>query len=93
MDGQGSGAYFPAPDEAATGASMNAAVQALKQKGAGKIIVALPVAASDSLESLSKEVDETVCLYTPKIFMAVGDFYLEFGQTSDDEVIKIFNSV
>ncbi len=76
-------------DGLATGASMRAAVRALKQKRAGKIILALPVAASDSLESLSQEVNETVCVYVPAVFMAVGEFYQKFDQTSDDEVMEL----
>jgi putative phosphoribosyl transferase len=76
-------------DGIATGASMRAALLGLKKKRAGKIILAVPVAASDSLKSLSKEVDETVCLYDPTDFMAVGQFYQKFDQTSDDEVMTL----
>jgi putative phosphoribosyl transferase len=76
-------------DGVATGASVRAALRGLKQKGAEKIVLAVPVAAPDTLKSLSKEVSETVCLYTPSVFMAVGQFYRKFDQTSDAEVIKL----
>ncbi len=78
-------------DGIATGASVRAALHGLKKKGAGKIVLAIPVAAADSLRSLSKEVDETVCLYAPSDFMAVGQFYQKFDQTSDDEVIELLS--
>jgi putative phosphoribosyl transferase len=79
-------------DGIATGASVRAALLGLKKKGAAKIILAVPVAAADSLKSLSKEVDETVCLYDPSDFMAVGQFYQKFDQTSDDEVVKLLST-
>ena len=76
-------------DGIATGATVHAALIGLKKKGAKKIILAVPVAAADSLKILSKEVDETVCLYTPSDFMAVGQFYQKFDQTSDEEVMRL----
>lgn len=76
-------------DGIATGASVRAALLGLKKKGAKKVVLAVPVAAADSLKSLSKEVSETVCLYDPSDFMAVGQFYQKFNQTSDDEVIRL----
>lgn len=79
-------------DGIATGASVRAALIGLKKKGAGKIILAVPVAAVDSLKSLSREVDETICLYNPVDFMAVGQFYQKFDQTSDEEVVKLISS-
>lgn len=76
-------------DGIATGASVRAALLGLKKKGAEKIVLAVPVAAADSLKSLSKEVSETVCLYDPSDFMAVGQFYQKFNQTSDEEVMML----
>jgi putative phosphoribosyl transferase len=76
-------------DGIATGASMRAAIYALRQKGAKKIVMAVPVAPPDSLKSLSVEADETVCLYAPSFFSAVGEFYRDFDQTSDQEVMKL----
>ena len=78
-------------DGIATGASVRAALLGLKKKGAGRIILAVPVAAADSIKNLSKEVDEAVCLYAPSDFMAVGQFYQKFDQTSDDEVIELLS--
>jgi putative phosphoribosyl transferase len=79
-------------DGIATGASVRAALLGLKKKGASSVVLAVPVAAADSLKSLSKEVSETVCLYDPSDFMAVGQFYQKFDQTSDNEVIKLLSS-
>jgi putative phosphoribosyl transferase len=79
-------------DGIATGASMKAALYALKQKGAKQLILAVPVAAPETLKSMSKIVDGTICLYAPAVFMAVGQFYRKFDQTSDDEVIKLLSS-
>ena len=76
-------------DGVATGASIRAALLGLKQKGVEKIVLAVPVAAPETLKNLSREVSEVVCLYTPSVFMAVGQFYRIFNQTSDDEVIKL----
>lgn len=78
-------------DGIATGASIKAALYALKQKEAKKIILAVPVAPPDTLKSLAKAVDETICLYSPAVFMAVGQFYRKFDQTSDEEVIKLLS--
>lgn len=78
-------------DGIATGASIKAALYALKQKGVKKIILAVPVAPPETLKSLAKAVDETICLYTPAVFMAVGQFYRKFDQTSDEEVIKLLS--
>jgi putative phosphoribosyl transferase len=73
-------------DGLATGSTMRAAAAALKQKGAKKTVVAVPVAAAASCESLRSEVDELVCGATPEPFWAVGQWYRNFGQTSDEEV-------
>lgn len=78
-------------DGIATGSTMFAAVKSAKAKGAKKIIVAIPVAATDSLASLKRErnVNEVVVLSAPSDFGAVGQFYEEFEQTTDQEVIKL----
>lgn len=75
-------------DGLATGASMQCAIQSVRKGNPGKIIVALPVAAPDSLQKISHEVDEVVCLTSPFSFEAVGAFYAHFPQVSDREVIK-----
>jgi putative phosphoribosyl transferase len=73
-------------DGLATGASMLAAVSALRQRKPASIVVAIPVAPSDTVQRLKQEADEVVCLATPEPFSAVGRWYREFSQTSDDEV-------
>jgi putative phosphoribosyl transferase len=73
-------------DGLATGASMLAAVSALRQRKPASIVVAIPVAPSDTVQRLKQEADDVVCLATPEPFSAVGRWYREFSQTSDDEV-------
>ena len=73
-------------DGLATGATMRAAVTALRQLGPGRIVVAVPVAAPETCAELRAEVDDIVCLSTPEPFQAVGLWYDYFSQTSDEEV-------
>jgi putative phosphoribosyl transferase len=73
-------------DGLATGATMRAAVTALKQQRPGRIVVAVPTAAPQTCESLRHEVDEVVCAIMPEPFYAVGLWYDDFAQTTDDEV-------
>jgi putative phosphoribosyl transferase len=73
-------------DGLATGASMRAAVAALRKLGPARIVVAVPVAAPSTCEHLAAEVDEIVCCRTPEPFYAVGLWYENFDQTTDDEV-------
>ena len=73
-------------DGLATGASMRAAVAALRAAGAAHITVATPVAAADVCEQLGFEADEVDCLATPEPFVAVGLWYRDFRQTTDREV-------
>ncbi|MBS0518208.1 MAG: phosphoribosyltransferase [Proteobacteria bacterium] len=74
-------------DGIATGATMTAALRAIRRRQPAKLVLAVPTAAADSLASLRKEADATVCLIVPDYFGAVGQFYEDFRQTSDDEVI------
>ncbi len=76
-------------DGLATGASMLAASRALRLQGAKKIIVAVPVAARQTCDQLRQEVDEIVCAETPHPFAAVGIWYEDFSQTTDDEVREL----
>ena len=76
-------------DGLATGASMRAAVLALRPQAPSKIIVAVPVAAAATCELLRSEADEVICLATPERFFAVGQWYEDFSQTSDDEVREL----
>ncbi|MBA3859856.1 MAG: phosphoribosyl transferase [Cyanobacteria bacterium PR.3.49] len=73
-------------DGLATGASMTAAVQAIKNQRPKKLIVAVPVASPETLTELGRKVDQTVCLQTPNPFWSVGSWYADFTQTSDQEV-------
>ena len=74
-------------DGLATGATMIAALHALRAKHPKKLICAVPVAPPDTLEKVSPYADEVVCLDAPELFYAVGQFYQSFPQVSDDEVI------
>jgi putative phosphoribosyl transferase len=76
-------------DGLATGSSMRAAVRATRQRQPASIIVAIPVAASETCDDLSAEADEVVCLYTPEPFYAVGLWYEDFSQTTDEEVREL----
>ncbi len=76
-------------DGLATGISATAAVRVLRSRGADRIIVAVPVGSPDSVERLRGEADEVVCLLAPPSFTAVGTWYHDFSQTSDDEVVEL----
>jgi predicted phosphoribosyltransferase len=76
-------------DGLATGATMRAAVKALRQRGVAKIVVAVPVGAPDTCREFEEEVDETVCAVAPEWFQAVGQYYQDFSQTSDEEVREL----
>lgn len=73
-------------DGLATGSSMRAAVQALRQHEPARIVIAVPVAASDTCAAFRADVDEVICAMTPEPFYAVGQWFEEFSQTTDDEV-------
>jgi predicted phosphoribosyltransferase len=76
-------------DGLATGATMRAAVKALRQSGAAKIVVAVPVGPPDTYTEIKQLADETICLSTPEFFQAVGQYYEDFSQTSDDDVREL----
>jgi len=76
-------------DGLATGASMRAAAAAVRRQGPAWVVVAVPAAAADTCETLRGEVDELVCLMTPEPFHAVGLWYEDFSQTSDEEVRQL----
>lgn len=75
-------------DGVATGATMKAAISTLKKEEIKKLVVALPVAPPDTAAELRRLVDEMVCLETPEYFMAVGSFYSNFTQVTDEEVVE-----
>ena len=76
-------------DGLATGSTMRAAVQAIRQQNPARIVVAVPVGAEDTCELLRAEADEVVCVATPHPFRAVGLWYRDFPQASDDEVHEL----
>jgi putative phosphoribosyl transferase len=76
-------------DGLATGASMRAAVVALRQKDPARIVVAVPIAAPSTCEEFRDEVDETICARTPEPFYAVSLWYEDFSQTTDAEVREL----
>jgi putative phosphoribosyl transferase len=76
-------------DGLATGSTMRAAAAALRQMSPQKIIVAVPVAAAETCDELRNEVDDIVCVETPEPFVAVGAWYSDFSQTTDDEVREL----
>jgi len=78
-------------DGLATGATMRAAVKALRQQGAAKIVVAVPVGPPDTCREIEQEADETICLSTPPFFQAVGQYYEDFSQTSDEDVRELLS--
>lgn len=73
-------------DGLATGSSMRVAVAALREEHPGKIVVAVPIAPEETCEMLRATADEVVCALTPEPFYAVGLWYHDFSQTSDEEV-------
>jgi putative phosphoribosyl transferase len=76
-------------DGIATGGTAIAAGQALKSRGAAKVVLAVPVAPPGTEERLAGEFDEVVCLEQPHGFFGIGQFYVDFGQVGDDEVIRL----
>ena len=76
-------------DGLATGATMRAAVAALRQRQPARIVIAVPTASPDTSEALKAEADDVVCAMTPEPFFAVGHWYEDFTQTTDDEVREL----
>lgn len=76
-------------DGIATGATVLAALRGLRSQDPGRVVLAVPVAPPDTLERLTPEADEVVCLATPEPFYAVGQFYRHFEQTTDEEVVEL----
>lgn len=76
-------------DGLATGATMIAALHAVRAKGPAELVCAVPVAAPSSLENVAWHADKIVCLNAPEEFMSVGQFYRDFAQVSDEEVMRV----
>ncbi|HEX8436431.1 phosphoribosyltransferase [Archangium sp.] len=78
-----------ADDGVATGGTMRAAIRALRERRPRSIVLAVPVGAVESLESLRPEVDDLVCAHPAEFMMSVGEFYDDFRQTQDSEVQEL----
>jgi putative phosphoribosyl transferase len=78
-------------DGIATGATMRAALRAIRRQGPAHLVLAVPVAAPQTLAELQDEADEIVCLYQPEWFGAIGMFYRDFTQVSDEEVVDLLS--
>jgi len=76
-------------DGIATGFTVQAALKSVRNANPRRLVLAVPVAPADTVEMLQEQVDELVCLHTPELFYAVGQFYLDFDQTSDQEVMNL----
>jgi putative phosphoribosyl transferase len=79
-------------DGLATGLTMKAAISSVRDEKAKKIVVAVPVSPRETLMELKRLVDEVVCLSSPAFFQAIGQFYQDFRQVEDEEVIEIMSS-
>jgi putative phosphoribosyl transferase len=80
-------------DGLATGATAKAALQALRRQGAARVVLAVPVAPLDALETMRAEADDVVCLETPQPFFGVGAFYDDFHQLTDEETVALLGQV
>jgi len=80
-------------DGIATGSTTRAAIRSVMKMKPSKVVLATPVAPEETLRELSTLVDQVVCLDTPQIFYAIGEFYENFEQVEDDEVKRILESV
>jgi putative phosphoribosyl transferase len=79
-------------DGLATGATMRAAISALRDRGAGAIVVAVPIAPPETCEALRREVDEVICARTPDPFTAVGIWYRDFAPVGDEQVRELLEA-
>jgi len=80
-------------DGVATGATLKAAILSLKKCDIKSLIIAVPVGPKDTIYELEKLVDEVICLSSPYPFFAVGEFYKDFNQITDREVIKLLAKI
>jgi putative phosphoribosyl transferase len=79
-------------DGLATGATMWAAVAAIRRQQPARVVVAVPVAAASTCQALEQAADEVICASTPALFVAVGQAYRDFGQTTDAEVCALLDA-
>ncbi len=80
-------------DGVATGSTVLASLRALRQMRPAKLILAIPVGPAETMHRLARECDQLIVLATPEPFWAVGRFYAQFGQTSDEEVIALLEKL
>jgi putative phosphoribosyl transferase len=78
-------------DGIATGSTMKAALLSVKNRGAKSVTIVIPVGPPQTIQELTLLSDRVVCLYMPDDFQAIGQFYDDFSQTEDDEVIRLLN--
>jgi predicted phosphoribosyltransferase len=78
-------------DGLATGSTMKAAVQAVRARGPSRIVVAVPVGAPDTCQEFRTIADEVICARVPERFSAVGQWYRDFSQTTDEEVRELLH--
>jgi predicted phosphoribosyltransferase len=78
-------------DGLATGATMRAAITALRRRTRARLVVAVPLAPRETVRALSQVADEVVCVRTPEPFYGVGSWYEDFGQTTDEEVVELLD--
>jgi putative phosphoribosyl transferase len=76
-------------DGIATGATIRAALASIRKKDPQSVVIAVPVAPTSTIRDLEKEADQVICLATPASFFAIGQFYRDFQQTSDEEVKRL----
>jgi len=76
-------------DGIATGSTMKAALASVRKSGAKTVSVAIPVGPPSTISELEKQADRVICLHTPEAFDAIGQFYEDFTQTTDEEVIEL----
>lgn len=79
-------------DGVATGSTVLASLRALRKQQPAKLILAVPVGPAETIHRLARECDQVIVLDTPAPFWAVGRFYMQFGQTSDEEVIGLLEA-
>jgi putative phosphoribosyl transferase len=80
-------------DGIATGSTMKAALASVRIRGAKTVVVAIPVGPPSTIRELEEKADHVVCLYTPEPFYAIGQFYRDFTQTSDEEVTRLLTLI
>ena len=79
-------------DGLATGATMRAAIESVSARGAGEVVVAVPVAPPHTVATLRGQADDVICPATPELFFGIGQFYIDFAQASDDDVTAILDA-